>query len=64
MHIKAGDEIIFEVEETKVVLSKKKPHINNLSKYVGFLSHLHGKRPDDIVNELRGDVSDYSNRRV
>ncbi len=59
MRIKAGDEIFFEVEETKVVLSKKKPHINTISKYVGFLSHLNGKRPDEIVDELRGKVHDY-----
>lgn len=59
MRIKAGDEIIFEVEEAKVVFSKKKASIDNLTKYVGFLKHLQGKSPDEIVDELRGDVHDY-----
>lgn len=59
MRIKAGDEIVFEVEETKVVLQKKTGSVNNLSKYVGFLNHLHGKTSDAIVDELRGCAHDY-----
>ena len=60
MRIKAGDEIVFEVEQAKVILSKKKVSVDNLTKYVGFLSHLHGKKSDEIVDALRGDVHDYS----
>lgn len=60
MSIKAGDEIVFEVEETKVVLMKKKASVDSLKKYVGFLTHLHGKKSDEIVDTLRGDVHDYS----
>ena len=60
MRIKAGDEIVFEVDDARVVLRKKKASVDNLRKYVGFLSHLHGKKSDEIVDELRGEVHDYS----
>jgi hypothetical protein len=30
----------------------------NFKKYVGFLSHLKGKSPDDIVKQLRGKPDD------
>ena len=60
MRIKSGDEIVFEVEQAKVILSKKKASVDNLKKYVGFLSHLQGKKSDEIVDALRGDVHDYS----
>ena len=46
------------MEKNKVVLKKKAAVCRNLEKYVGFLSHLKGKRPDDIVKQLRGKPDD------
>ena len=60
MRIRAGDEVIFEIDEAKVLLKKKSTSIENLRKYVGFLTHLHRKRTDEIMNELRGEVDDFS----
>ena len=60
MRIRAGDEVIFKIDEAKVVLKKKTTSIENLRKYVGFLTHLDGKDSDKIVNELRGEVNDFS----
>lgn len=58
LSIKTGDEIIFEVDEGRVFLKKKSASIKNLHKYVGFLTHLKGKRPDDIIDDLRGTADD------
>jgi len=60
MRIRAGDEVIFEIDEAKVLLKKKRTSIENLRKYVGFLTHLDGKKTDEIMNELRGEVNDFS----
>ncbi len=54
MSIKTGDEVSFAVENNKVVLKKKSTVDRNFPKYVGFLSHLRGKTPEDIIEELRG----------
>ena len=56
--INTGDEVVFEMEKNKVVLKKKAAVYRNFEKYVGFLSHLKGKRPDDIVKQLRGKPDD------
>ena len=56
--INTGDEVVFEMEKNKVVLKKKAAIYRNFEKYVGFLSYLKGKRPDDIVNQLRGKPDD------
>ena len=58
--IKTGDEIVFELDEDKAFLKKKGTSISNLKKYVGFLSHLKGKKADDIIDELRGTYHDHS----
>jgi AbrB family looped-hinge helix DNA binding protein len=58
LRIKTGDEIVFEVKKGKVILKKKPASIQNLKRYVGFLSHLDGKSPDDIVEALRGNADD------
>ena len=50
MSIRAGDEVIFEIDEAKVVLKKKRTSIENLRKYVGFLTHLNGKKTEEIMN--------------
>ena len=56
--INTGDEVVFEMEKNKVVLKKKAALYRNFGKYVGFLAHLKGKRPDDIVKQLRGKPGD------
>ena len=56
--VNTGDEVVFEMEKNKVVLKKKAALYRNFGKYVGFLSHLKGKRPDDIVKQLRGKPDD------
>jgi len=58
MCIRAGDEVVFEIDEAKVLLKKKRTSIENLRKYVGFLTHLDGRKTDEIMNELRGEVND------
>jgi antitoxin PrlF len=58
LNIKTGDEVIFEKERGKVVLKKKTTADRNFEKYVGFLSHLKGKRPEDIIAQLRGGSND------
>lgn len=56
--IKTGDEVIFERDRDNVVLKKKKSADRNFEKYVGFLSHLKGKKPEDIIKQLRGESND------
>lgn len=58
LNIKTGDEVIFEKDRDKVVLKKKTTADRNFEKYVGFLSHLKGKRPEDIIAQLRGRSND------
>ena len=58
LDIKTGDEVIFETDRDKVVLKKKTTADRNFEKYVGFLSHLKGKRPEDIIAQLRGNSDD------
>lgn len=58
LSIKTGDEINFEVDNEKVLLKKKSASVKNFKKYLGFLSHLNGKRPEDIIDELRGSADD------
>ena len=55
--IKTGDEVIFEMDKDNVVLKKKNAD-RNFEKYVGFLSHLKGKKPEDIIEQLRGNSND------
>ncbi|MBW2596486.1 MAG: AbrB/MazE/SpoVT family DNA-binding domain-containing protein [Deltaproteobacteria bacterium] len=57
--IKSGDEVIFEIDEEKVVLKKKRGVIENLKNYVGFLSHLKGIKSDDVIDELRGKANHF-----
>lgn len=59
LHIKRGDEVIFEIQEGKVSV-RKKAGAEALDKYVGFLGHLQGRNSDEIVNELRGKADDCS----
>jgi AbrB family looped-hinge helix DNA binding protein len=58
LSIKTGDEIIFEMDKDNVVLKKKTTADRNFEKYVGFLSHLKGKKPEDIIEQLRGSSND------
>ena len=56
--IKTGDKAVFEMHKNKVILKKKSGSLRNFEKYVGFLSHLKGKRPVDIIEQLRGSPDD------
>ena len=58
LSIKTGDEVVFEMKKDQVVLKKKTASERDFQKYVGFLSHLQGTRPDDIVDQLRGKADD------
>ena len=58
--IKTGDEVVFELDKGKAFLKKKGASISNLKKYVGFFSHLKGKKANDIIDDLRGTDHDYS----
>jgi hypothetical protein len=43
-----------------VVIQKRKAGREAFKKYVGFLTHLRGKRPDEVIEELRGKADDFS----
>ena len=58
LKLKPGDEVVFETDKNNVFLKKKTTADRNFEKYVGFLSHLKGKSPGDIVNQLRGKPDD------
>jgi len=58
LSIETGDEVIFEMDRDNVVLKKKSTIKRNFEKYVGFLSHLKGQRPEDIIEQLRGNSND------
>jgi AbrB family looped-hinge helix DNA binding protein len=58
LSIKTGDEVVFEMDKNKIVLKKKTAVSRNFEKYVGFLSHLKGRTPEDIVQQLRGKPND------
>ena len=55
---RAGDEIVFELDEEKVLLKKRPASVKNFKKYVGFLSHLDGTSPEDVIGDLRGSADD------
>ena len=56
--INTGDEVVFEKDKNQVVLKKKTTADRNFEKYIGYLSHLKGKKPEDILEQLRGDFDD------
>ena len=58
LSVTAGDEVVFEKDKNQVVLKKKMAADRNFRKYVGFLSHLKGKKPEDIIEQLRGNADD------
>jgi len=58
LSVNAGEEVIFEKDKNQVVLKKKRAADRNFRKYVGFLSHLKGKKPEDIIEQLRGNADD------
>ena len=58
LSIETGDEVIFEMDKDNTVLKKKSATGRNFEKYVGFLSHLNRKRPEDIIEQLRGSFDD------
>jgi len=50
--IKQGDEVVFEIEEKRIVL-RKKHRKANFRKYIGFLQNLTGYQVDNIIRQLR-----------
>lgn len=50
--IKHGDEVVFEIEEKRIIL-RKKYRKANFRKYIGFLQNLTGYQVDNIVRQLR-----------
>ena len=56
--INTGDEVVVETEKNKIVLKKKMTVDRDFKKYVGYLLHLKGKKPDEIVEQLRGKPDD------
>jgi AbrB family looped-hinge helix DNA binding protein len=58
LRVKAGDEVVFEVDQGNIVVRKKESCIENLKDYVGFLSHLKQRTTDEIIDELRGAPDD------
>ncbi|MCP4681197.1 MAG: AbrB/MazE/SpoVT family DNA-binding domain-containing protein [Desulfobacterales bacterium] len=60
LSIRAGDDVVFEMDSAKVVLRRKSASMENLKKYVGFLTHLEGEKTDDIIDGLRGEANDSS----
>ena len=59
LSINTGDEVVFEMDNNQVVLKKKTVADRNFEKYVGFLTHLKGKKPAAIVEQLRGNADDF-----
>ena len=58
LSIKTGDEVVFKMDRDNVVLKKKTDTDRKFEKYVGYLSHLKGKNPEDIIEILRGEPDD------
>ena len=58
LSINTGDEVVFEMDKNQVVLKKKMAANRNFEKYVGYLLHLKGKKPEDIIEQLRGNTDD------
>ncbi|PXF56676.1 MAG: hypothetical protein C4B58_12635 [Deltaproteobacteria bacterium] len=59
LDIKTGDQVNFEVDAGTVYLRKKQASVENLKGYIGYLSHLKGKEPEDIIDELRDTADDF-----
>jgi AbrB family looped-hinge helix DNA binding protein len=53
MGVGPGDEVEFVEEDGRYVL-KKKVKASPFDEYIGYLKHLEGCDPDEIVRELRG----------
>ena len=58
MRIQTGDQVDFGIENNRVFVAKRAPAIEKFKDYIGFLSHLEGKTPDETVQELRGPADD------
>jgi len=52
LDIKQGDEIIFNVEQEKAILRKKKKSAQ-FQRYIGFLKNKEGQKVDKIISNLR-----------
>jgi len=52
LKIKRGDEIVFEIENEKVII-KKSQRKANFNKYIGYLKDRSNKKVDEIIGQLR-----------
>ena len=52
LDIKQGDEVIFNVEQEKAILRKKKKYAQ-FQRYIGFLKNKEGQKVDEIISNLR-----------
>ena len=60
LSINTGDEVVFEMHKNQVILKKKTATDRNFEKYVGYLSHLKGKTPEENIKQLRGNLMIHS----
>ena len=55
LEIEQGDEILFEIENEKVIIKKSQKKAN-FNKYVGYLSDQNEQKSDDIVRYIREGI--------
>ena len=60
LNIGPGDEVDFRIIGRQVVLCKKARQ-KALRRYLGYLSHLDGQDPDEIIKGLRGEADALGN---
>jgi len=54
LNVKHGDEVVFNVEDEKVIV-RKKVKKTRFHQYVGYLKHKTDTKVDDIISQLRED---------
>ncbi len=52
--LRPGDEVAF-VEDQESVRLEKRPGASPFAKYRGYLKHLAGQDPDQLVEQMRGE---------
>jgi AbrB family looped-hinge helix DNA binding protein len=52
--LEPGDELEFIEQDGQFIIRLHFEH-SPFESYVGYLEHLRGKRPDDLVDEMRGE---------
>lgn len=54
LRVKQGDEVVFEVEDEKVIV-RRKDKTAHFRDYIGILRDKEGQKADNIVRRLRGE---------